>query len=124
MSPIYHNMIILVFSIEIRGSPSHLVDIKVQESGARDNPVLCGSEGYQSEAIVACFLAQTVLPDCWAKNTFSPHFRFKIANQNFYIGSGAFFILNFDFVVKGILGCVILILRGRLGTYKAIVKIF
>ena len=70
----------LVFRIEIRGSPSRLVDIKVLESGARDNHVLCGSEGYQSEAIVACFLVQTVFSDCWAKNTFTPHFRVKIAN--------------------------------------------
>ena len=56
MSSIYHNMINLVFSIEIRGSPSRLVDIKVLKSGARDNHVLCGSEGYQAEAIVACFI--------------------------------------------------------------------
>ena len=92
MSTIYNNMINLVFSIEIRGSPSRLVDIKVLESGARDlsqheqsdfrieirglpsrlvdiavlesgardKHFLCGSEGYQSEAIVACFLMQTV----------------------------------------------------------------
>ena len=52
MSSIYQNMINLVFSIEIRGSPSRLVDIKVLESGTSDNHVLCGSEGYQSEAIV------------------------------------------------------------------------
>ena len=58
ISSIYHNMINLVFSIEIRRSPSRLVDIKVLESGARD--VLCGSEGYQSEAIVACFSVQYV----------------------------------------------------------------
>ena len=70
MSSIYQNMINLVFSIEIRGSPSRLVDIKVLESGARDNHVLCGSEGYQSEAIVACFLVQTVLPSL-------PTFAFK-----------------------------------------------
>ena len=88
MSSIYHNMINPVFSIEIRGSPSRLVDIKVLESDARDNHVLCGSEGYQSEAIVACFLVQIVFSDCWAKNTFSPHFRVKIANQNFNIRSG------------------------------------
>ena len=113
-------MINLVFSI---GSPSRLVDIKV-EFGARNNHVLCGSEGYQSEAIVACFLVQTVLSDCWAKNTLSPHFRVKIANYHFYIGSGAFVTQNFEFVVKGILGCVILILRRRMGTYKANVKIF
>ena len=69
MSSIYHNMINLVFSIEIRGSPSHLLDINMLESGARDNHVLCGSEGYQSEAIVACFLVQTVISDFWAKNT-------------------------------------------------------
>ena len=60
MSSIYHNMINLVFSIEIRGSPSRFVDIKVLESGTSDNHVLCGSEGYQSEAIVGCFLVQTV----------------------------------------------------------------
>ena len=66
----------LLVSIEIGGSPSRLVDIKVLESGARDNHVLCGSEGYQSEAIVACFLVQIVFSD---KNTFSPHFRVKIA---------------------------------------------
>ena len=40
-------MINMVFGIEIRGSPSRLVDIKVLESGARDNHVLCGSELYQ-----------------------------------------------------------------------------
>ena len=80
MSFIYHNMINLVISIKIRGSPIRLVDIEVLESGARDNHVLCGSEGCQSEAIVACFLVQTVFPDCWAENTFSPHFRVKIAN--------------------------------------------
>ena len=56
LSSIYHNMINQVFSIAIRGLPSRLVDINVLESGARDNHVLCGSEGYQSEAIVACFL--------------------------------------------------------------------
>ena len=42
------------------------------ESGAsdnHDNHVLCGSEGYQSETIVACFLVQIVFPDCWGKNT-------------------------------------------------------
>ena len=55
MSSIYHNMINLVFTIKIRGSSSRLVDIKVLESGASDDHVLCGSEGYQSEAIVACF---------------------------------------------------------------------
>ena len=60
MSSIYHNMINLVFSIEISGSPSRLMDIMVLESGASDNHVLCGSEGYQSEANVACFLVQTV----------------------------------------------------------------
>ena len=70
-------MINLVLIIKIRGSPSRLVDIKVLESGARNNHVLCGSEGYQSEAIVACFVVQTV--DCWTKNTFFPHFRVKIA---------------------------------------------
>ena len=67
MSFIYHNMINLVFSIESRRSPSRLVDIKVLESDARDNHVLCGCEGYQSEAIVACFLVQTVFPDYWVK---------------------------------------------------------
>ena len=77
MSSIYRNMINLVLSIEIRGLPSRLLDIAVLESGAKD---LCGSEGYQSEAIVACFPVQTVLPDCWAKSTFSPHFHVKIAN--------------------------------------------
>ena len=41
---------------KIRGSLSRLVDIKVLESGASDNHVLCGSEGYQSEAIVARLL--------------------------------------------------------------------
>ena len=117
-------MINLVFSIEIRGSPNRLVDIKVLESGARDNHVLCGSEGYQSEAIVACFIVQTVFLESWAKNTFSPHFRVKIASWNFYIESGVSVIQNFEFVVKGILGCVILILRRRMGTYKANVKIF
>ena len=35
MSSIYHKMINLVFSIEIKGSPSRLVDIKVLESGDR-----------------------------------------------------------------------------------------
>ena len=55
MSSIYDN-INLVFSIEIRGLSSRLLDVKVLESGARDNHVLCVSEGYQSEAIVACFL--------------------------------------------------------------------
>ena len=55
-------------------------NIKVLESGARDNHVLCGSKGYQSDAIVASVLVQTVFSDCWAKNTFSPHFRVKIAN--------------------------------------------
>ena len=64
MSSIYHNMINLVFSIAIRGSPSRLMDIKMLKSGATDNHVLCGNEGYQSEAIVACFLVQTVFPDC------------------------------------------------------------
>ena len=87
MSYIYHNMINLVFSIEIRGSPSRHVDIKVLESGARDNHVLCGSEGYQFEAIVACFLVQTVFTYCWAKSTFSPHFRVKIAYKHFYTSS-------------------------------------
>ena len=109
MSSIYQNMINLVFSIEIRGSPSRLVDIKVLESGARDNHVLCGSEGYQSEAIVACFLVQTVLPSL-------PTFALKSPTR-------ASVIRNFELVVKGILGCVILILRRRMGTYKANVKI-
>ena len=45
-------MINLVFSIEIRGSSSHLVDIKMLESRAGDNHVVCGSEGYQSEEIL------------------------------------------------------------------------
>ena len=49
-------MINLVFSIEIRGLPSRLVNIAVLEPSARGNHVLCGSEGYQSEAIVAYFL--------------------------------------------------------------------
>ena len=102
MPSIYHNMINLVFSIEIRGSPSRLVDIKVLVSGATDNHILCASEGYQSEAIVPCFLAQTVFSDYWAKNTFSSHIRVKII---------------------GIPGCVIFILRWRMGTYKGNVKI-
>ena len=76
-------MINLVLSIEIRKSPSRLVDIKLLESGARDNHVLCGSKGYQSEAIVACFLVQTEFSDCWAKNIFSPHFRVKIEDAVF-----------------------------------------
>ena len=66
----------------------------------------------------------TVLPDCWAKNTFSPLFRVKIVNQNLNVGSGASVIQNFEFAVKGFLGCVILIRRRRMGTYKANVKIF
>ena len=90
------------------------------KSGARDKHGLCGSEGYQSEDIIACFPVQTVFPDCWAKNTYSAHFCVKFAKQNFYIGAGASVIQNFEFVVKGILGCVILILRRR----KANVKIF
>ena len=98
MSSIYHNMINLVFSIEIRGSPSRLVDIALLESGARDINVLCGSGGYQSEAIGACFPVQTVFLDCWAKNALS---RF------------------FYFVVKDILGCVILIVRRRMSKYKS-----
>ena len=80
MSSIYHK-INLVLRVEIRGLTSRLVDIAVLDSGARDNHVLCGSEGYQSEVIVACFLVQTVFSDCWAKNTFSLHLRVKIANQ-------------------------------------------
>ena len=64
-----------IFSIEIRGSPSRLVDIKLLQSGARDNHVLCGCEKYQSEAIVWCFLLQTVFPICWAKNTIFYDFR-------------------------------------------------
>ena len=105
-------------------SGNRLVDIKVLKSGARDNHVLCSNEGYQSEATVACFPMQAVFSDCWAKNPFSTHFRIKIAKQNFYIGSGSSVIQNLEFVVKGILGCVILILRRRMGTYKANVKIF
>ena len=73
MSSIYHNM---VFSIEIEGLPSRLVDITV-ESGTRDNHVLCDSEGYQYEATVACFLVQTEFPDCLAKKDFSPTFALK-----------------------------------------------
>ena len=107
-----------VVHISQHDQSGRLVDIKVLKSGARNNHVLGGSEGYQSEAIIACFLVQTVFTDCWAKNTFSPHFRVKIANQNLYIGSGASVIQKFEFVVKGILGCVILILR------KASVKLF
>ena len=68
MSSIYRNMINLVLSIEIRGLPSRLLDIAVLESGAKD---LCGSEGYQSEAIVACFPVRTVFPDCSANNILS-----------------------------------------------------
>ena len=56
MSSIYHSMTNMFFSIKIRGSPSPLVDVKLLVSGASDNHVLCGSEGYQSEATVACFL--------------------------------------------------------------------
>ena len=60
--------------------------------------------------------------DCVARllahNTFSPQFRVKIANQNFYIESGASVIQNFEFVVKGILGCVILTLRRRMANVK------
>ena len=93
----------LVFSIKIRGLPSRLVDIALLESGARDSHVLCGSEVYQSEAIVACFLVHTVFPDCGAKKTFSAHFRVKIANQHFNICSGASVIQNLEFVVKGVL---------------------
>ena len=66
--------------MELRGSPSRLVDIKLLESGASGNRVLCASAGYLPEAIVACFLVQTVFSDCWAKNTFTSHFRVKIAN--------------------------------------------
>ena len=40
MSFIYHSMINLGFSTEMRVSPSRLVDIKMLESGARDNHVL------------------------------------------------------------------------------------
>ena len=89
----------LVFSIEIRGSKSRLVNIAVLESGATDNHLLCGSEEYQSEGIAACFPMHTVLPDGWAKNTFSPHFLVKIANQDFNIGSGTSVIQNFEFVM-------------------------
>ena len=101
MSYIYRHMINLVFSIVVRGSPSRLADVKVLESGARDNHVLCGSEEYQSEAIVASFLVQIVFPDCWPK--------IPSSNQNIYIGFGASVIQNFEFVVKGILGCVIFV---------------
>ena len=96
----YHNMINLVLTIEISGLPSRLVDIAVLESGARDNNVLCGSEGYHSEAIVDCFPVQTVFPDCWAKNTLSLHFRVKIANENFNIRSGAYVIQNFIYMYR------------------------
>ena len=58
------------------------------------------------------------------KNALSPHVRVKIANQIFYIGSGAYVIQNLKFVVEGILGCIILILRRHMGTYNANVKIF
>ena len=95
-------MINMVLSIEIKGLPIRLVDIAVLESGARHSHV-------------TCFSVQTVFSDCWAKNTFSSHFRVKIVNQNFYIGSGASVIQNFEFVGKSILGCVILILRRRMG---------
>ena len=66
----------------------------------------------------------TVFPDCWAKNIFSPQLRVKIVNQNFNIRSGASIIQNIELVIQGILGCVILILRQRMGTYKSYVKIF
>ena len=96
MSCIYHNMIKLVFSSEIRGLPSRLVNIAVLESGARVNHVLCGSEGYQFEVIVASFPLQTLFADCWAKNTY---LRVKIVIQNFNIGSSD--LQSFEFVVKG-----------------------
>ena len=41
MSSIYHNMINLVLSIEIRGLPSDLVDIAVLKSSA----ICCGVRG-------------------------------------------------------------------------------
>ena len=41
-----------------------------------------------------------------------------------YIGSGASVIQNFEFVLKDILDCVILILRLRMDIYNANVKIF
>ena len=70
------------------------------------------------------FSVQTVLPDCCGKNTFSAHFRVEIANQKFNIGSGASLIEHFDFAVKTILGCVILMVRRRMNTYMTNIKIF
>ena len=34
------------------------------------------------------FPVQNVFPDCWAKNIFAPHYRVKVANQNFNSGPG------------------------------------
>ena len=58
MSSIYHSMINLVLSVQVRGLTSRLLDMAVLETDARDNRVLSGSEGYLSEAIVACFPVQ------------------------------------------------------------------
>ena len=92
--------------------------IEMLESGTRNDR----GKGYQSEAVIACIVMQTELPDCWTKDTFLANLRIEVANNDFNIDFCAFLIESLQLIIEGIIGVVVFILCQSVCTNQAYVE--